>query len=77
MTHRIGPNQKAVLRAIRDGAELWWQFPQWRLNGVIVNRDRCSALHLRGFLMGTTVEMLPGEDRRQRFELTDKGKAAL
>lgn len=82
MSWHIGPRQYDILRAIRDGQELWKEStsgytPRWRLDGKIASQERCAMLHLRGFLMSDKIEDLPNGQWRQRFLLTDKGKAAL
>lgn len=72
MTHRIGPKQRAILQAIADGQELWRHQRHWEMNGKTVNQERCLTLYFRGYLMGMGIE-----DSRERFQLTDNGKAAL
>lgn len=77
MSYRIGPKQLEILRAIRDGKELWKQGGKWQLDGITVNRERTATLYFRGFLMGGRTENDWSADWKQQFLLTDKGKAAL
>jgi hypothetical protein len=72
MTHRIGPKQRAILRAVADGQELWKLDRRWKLDEKTVNRERCMTLFMRGYIMMTS-EWING----YRFVLTDKGRAAL
>lgn len=77
MSYRIGPKQYDILRAIRDGKELWKKRQRWELDGKTVNRERAATLYFRGFLMGGRTENEWSAEYRQQFLLTDKGKAAL
>lgn len=77
MREYIGPQQRRILVAIAGGAELWKSpgnhgYSVWRLGDATANREACMALYLRGYFMGMGVE---GD--KERFVLTDKGRAAL
>lgn len=78
-THRLGPHQRAILEQMKSGAELWRDgWGQWTLAGKIVNRERCSALFVYGYLLGDATEDLPQPPRwRQRYTLTERGKGAI
>lgn len=75
MTDSIGPKQRELIAALQGGAELLQRNGQWRVRhdrgmSYIVNRERCMALYVRGFLMAD------GEtDGATRYTLTTKGRA--
>lgn len=74
MSNRIGPRQKYILTSMSDGQELLMDNDgYWQLDNHPVDRERCGSLHLRGFIMQG--ELYASGWRK--YDLTDKGKAAL
>lgn len=73
MTNSIGPQQRALLDAIRAGEVLYQEAGWWYFKGRNVrfqSRRRCMALYTRGFLMAEH------DGARTRYQITEKGKQA-
>lgn len=75
MKHRLGRHQKVIIEAMRAGAMLWNYEGRWFLNDDVVNRERCMGLYVYGYIMGGNAEDLPDRRWRQRYTLTEQGKA--
>jgi hypothetical protein len=72
----IGPKQRPIIEALKQGAYLTMRYGKWTLcergKNSAANRERCMGLYVRGFIMadGET------EFNEAIYRLTEKGKRA-